>query len=57
MPCIEAHGWAVFTLGNGKLIECSATLAPGPGAGNGCPCAALRLPCALVLANKEAICL
>ena len=45
---IKTHGFAVFTVSNGNLMERSS-----PVARNGCPSVAVRLPCAFVFANKE----
>ncbi|WP_368562338.1 hypothetical protein [Pseudoxanthomonas sp. UTMC 1351] len=53
MPGISARGSIVFTVGNGKLIERFAVIYPGSVERNGCSSAMLRLPCALVFANKE----
>ena len=52
MPDIKVRASAMFTVGNGKLIEYfkSPDLAPMAG---GYPCTAVRLPCAFVFANKE----
>lgn len=52
MPDINARGSTVFRAGDGKIIEDFGAIRHIPVAGNGYPGAALRLPCAFVLANQ-----
>lgn len=58
MPGIKIRGPAAFTVGSGKLTECFGAIRHRPGAHSGFCCSATqRLPCALVFANKEDVCL
>lgn len=52
MPDINTRGFIVFRAGDRKIIEDFGAIRHVPVAGHGQSGAALRLPCAFVLANQ-----